>query len=57
MKNVKDLNLTMTPSFALGRIDVDSGKLKVLKLIKGAQPIEVFEKAIDDVRNTGRAGL
>lgn len=41
----KGLQLSGTPSFALGRLDA-SGRLKPQRIITGAQPLEVFEKEI-----------
>lgn len=44
-KVAQQLNLTATPGFAIG-IKESTGRVTIKKLIIGAQPIEVFEKAI-----------
>jgi protein-disulfide isomerase len=41
--------VTGTPTFFLGRGDPTTGKVKVLKVIVGAQPFEDFKQAIDSV--------
>jgi len=47
-KQANDFQFTMTPGFVVGVVD-GSGHLNVRKLITGAQPLEVFEKAINEV--------
>ena len=42
----KELGVTGTPSFALGRIGPD-GRVVVTKIIRGAQPLTVFQDAIN----------
>lgn len=44
----KALELTGTPSFGIGRFD-SQGKVRIEKLVIGAQPLTVFEKAINEV--------
>jgi predicted DsbA family dithiol-disulfide isomerase len=46
----RQLGVSATPGFGLGRPGPD-GSVAVTTLIRGAQPLEVFETAIDDVRN------
>ena len=41
--------VTGTPTFFLGRTDPATGKVKVLKIIVGAQPFEDFKQVIDSV--------
>jgi protein-disulfide isomerase len=42
----KSLDVSVTPTFALGRID-SSNRVKVDTFIMGAQPIEIFRSAIE----------
>ena len=44
----QQLEMNFTPGFAIGIAD-DSGQVKVRKLISGAQPSEVFTRALDEV--------
>jgi len=44
----KQLQINATPSFALGIVDKD-GRLRVEKIITGAQPFSVFEKSISEL--------
>jgi protein-disulfide isomerase len=39
--------VTGTPSFFLGAVDGDGSRVKVLRIIKGAQPFSAFKEAID----------
>ena len=47
MRKAKEFGLTGTPSFAIGRLD-DKGRVSILTFITGAQPLSVFEKAINE---------
>jgi len=38
-----------TPSFGLGYTDPKGSKVKVVQLIRGAQPYSAFKKAIDEM--------
>lgn len=44
----KQLQLTSTPSFGIGRID-STGRVRLKKVIIGAQPLTVFQSAIEAV--------
>lgn len=44
----QDLELSGTPGFALGRIDGET--LVVTTLIRGAQPLQTFERAIREIK-------
>jgi len=44
----KSLGLSMTPSFALGTIDL-AGQVRVQQVITGAQPIQLFTKMIEQI--------
>ncbi|HEU5238781.1 MAG TPA: thioredoxin domain-containing protein [Pyrinomonadaceae bacterium] len=48
LKKAASLNLSVTPSFAIGRV-YDNNQLVIEKFIDGAQPIEVFQQAIKDL--------
>jgi protein-disulfide isomerase len=48
MRRARELQFTGTPSFAVGHTNTD-GRLTVEKLIVGAQPMTVFQAAINDV--------
>jgi protein-disulfide isomerase len=45
IQEAEKLGLTGTPSFVVGTID-EQGVVHVKKMIRGAQPLEVFERAI-----------
>lgn len=47
IRQARALGVTGTPTFVLARAKQGSDKLKVLELIRGAQPFEVFEAKID----------
>jgi protein-disulfide isomerase len=47
-QKAQQLEMNFTPGFAIGIAD-DSGQVKVRKLISGAQPSEVFTRALDEV--------
>jgi protein-disulfide isomerase len=44
----QDLGLTGTPSFVIGRLGQD-GQLKVVAMLRGAQPLAAFEKLLNEV--------
>jgi protein-disulfide isomerase len=48
MKLASQLGLSSTPSFAVGVLK-ENGDVSVRKLIRGAQSLDVFEKAVSDV--------
>jgi predicted DsbA family dithiol-disulfide isomerase len=48
LEQARKLGLTSTPSFGVGIIDSDN-KMILKKLVIGAQPMDVFRKAIDEV--------
>jgi len=50
IEDFKKLGLTGTPAFAVGHVD-GSGRITLDKLIQGAQPLSIFETAINDVLN------
>jgi protein-disulfide isomerase len=47
IRQARALGITSTPTFVLARQKQGSDKLKVLELIRGAQPFEVFEAKIE----------
>ena len=49
IQQARDLGLQLTPSFAVGTIN-PSGQVLVERLIIGAQPLTVFERAIGNIR-------
>jgi protein-disulfide isomerase len=53
-KEAERLRMDGTPGFALGVAD-RSGHVRIRKLINGAQPLEVFRKAIAEVVAAGKA--
>ena len=48
MQKAQEFQLTATPGFALGQVD-SQGRVAIQKLIVGAQPLTVFETAINEV--------
>jgi len=48
MAEAQKSGISSTPSFLLGFIESD-GKVKAVKLIKGAQPFSAFKTAMDDL--------
>jgi len=44
-KEARRLGIHVTPSFLVGR-PIDGGRIKVEKLINGAQPVDVFTSTI-----------
>lgn len=48
MADAQKSGITSTPSFLLGFIESD-GKVKAVKMLKGAQGLSAFEAAIDDL--------
>jgi protein-disulfide isomerase len=49
IEKARELGLTGTPGFALGRIGSE-GVVRIETLIRGAQPFATFESAIDALR-------
>jgi protein-disulfide isomerase len=47
------MGLKGTPAFALGLLD-DSGRVSVKQILRGAQPIEVFDRAIQELQQGGK---
>lgn len=48
MTDASNSGITATPAFILGVSDLKSSKVKVLKVISGAQPYAAFKDAIDN---------
>jgi protein-disulfide isomerase len=52
LKSASELGVRGTPGFVLGLTDpADPGKAKMTMYIKGAQPLDSFKQAIDDLLN------
>jgi len=47
MAEGRKLGVRGTPSFALGYTDPESSKVRIVQVIRGAQPYSAFKKAID----------
>lgn len=48
----KRFNLVATPAFAIGLVD-EHGRMQVKKLVTGAQPLEVFDKVLEEMFHIG----
>jgi protein-disulfide isomerase len=46
---IQKLGLTGTPAFLIGRTSAGGAPVTVVKVVEGAQPYEVFKKALDEV--------
>ena len=51
------LGIEGTPSFVIGVRDPKTEQVRVLQVISGAQPYDVFAKAIEAALKKGRIGL
>jgi protein-disulfide isomerase len=49
MLQAKQMGLNVTPSFALGTVD-SQGQVHVQQFIAGAQPLDVFEKSLKQIK-------
>ena len=52
VKTAKGFGLTLTPVYAIGRVNVP-GRVDVVKYVLGVQPIETFRAVISDVTRRG----
>lgn len=49
LARAKELSVTATPTFFLGRRQVD-GRIKVMRRVSGAQPLSAFEEALKSIQ-------